>query len=206
MSTKIVAIALSCCMTMASEIAYASPRAVPLSQRLAQREDCMKYDRTVEPSIQTKAIELKKFGIKIQIPQNFRTILTSKGEVWILNPVDYELLTCSTSGGIGGRGMYYSFIRSIQNTENLSLRTVVLKQYGSNSSTESLQLSNLSGLLAEETPGRGVSSSSFFVKVPGIKNIVEIGAGCDCDVKPENIKAFLKTVSLLRRDSATDLK
>jgi hypothetical protein len=201
---RIIAIALSCCILSQSAIVFASPKqelqSVSMTQRklLAQKENCQKYDRKFEPSPENKIVELKRFGIKVQIPKNYRTLLSSKGEVWILNSVDYDLLACFARGGRGGgRGMYYSFIKSHPN-KGVDLKSLVRSLYGANSSIEPYSLSGLTGLLVEESPlSRGLISSSFFIQIPGIQNIVEIGAGCDCDVKAENIKGFLTLVSLL---------
>jgi hypothetical protein len=201
---RIVVVTLSCCLATVSTIAHASSKQgpqginMPISKSPAKTENCAKYDRKVETSLENKTVELKKFGVKIQIPKNHRTLLSNKGEVWILNPVDYDLLACFARGGKGGgRGMYYSFVKSHPN-RGVDLKSFVRGLYGANSSIEPYSLSGLTGLLVEESPlHRGLISSSFFIQIPGIQNIVEIGAGCDCDVKAKNIKGFLTSVSLL---------
>jgi hypothetical protein len=201
---RIIMVALSCLTTVLTSVS-ASPAQnlqgtnMPITRLLVQKENCQKYDRKFEPSPENKTVELKRFGIKVQVPKNYRTLLSSKGEVWILNSVDYDLLACFARGGKGGgRGMYYSFFRSHANKGNLSLQEFVRKQYGANASIQPYLFSGFKGLLAEESPlDRGLVSSSYFLQIPGIENIIEISAGCDCDIKADNIKSFLKLVNLL---------
>jgi hypothetical protein len=183
-------------MTMASAMAYASPRAMPQSQRLAQKENCLKYDRVVKPSPQKRIVVLKQFGIKIQIPKNYKTMLRRNGDVSILNPVDYDLVACSARGGFGGRGLYQSIIGGIPNPKNLPLSSLARSQYQFNASVEMYTFSGLEGVLVD-VPSPSFRGSAFFVKIPGIRNVVQIGAGCDCDINPEDIKKLLQTISLL---------
>jgi hypothetical protein len=150
---RICAIALGFCISSQSAIVSASPKqelqGVSMNQRklLAQKENCQKYDRKFEPSPENKIVELKRFGIKVQVPKNYRTLLSSKGEVWILNSVDHDLLACFARGGKGGgRGIYYSFFRSHANKGNLSLQEFVRKQYGANASIQPHLFSGLEGL------------------------------------------------------------
>ncbi|HEY9827540.1 MAG TPA: hypothetical protein V6D19_19045 [Stenomitos sp.] len=166
-------------------------------QLLSQQENCLAYDRAVEPNAQKRTVQLKQFGIKIGIPDNFRTLLRNNGEVWILNPVDYDLIACTARGGRGGRGLYYQFVKRIPNSKHLSLKTFALNQYGVNTSIQPYKFYHLNGILAESSLGRGTISSSFFLKIPPTEHIVEISAGCDCDVKAKDIIGFLETISLL---------
>lgn len=203
---RIFSIVLSCCMILESAIARADPHRELLasvreaslnsSKRLAQRENCLKYDRTVNPSTQTRTVALKQFGIKIQIPENYKTLLRNDGSVMILNPVDYDLIACTTRGGYGGRGFYHSFVKSIPNPKNLPLESFARSQYKSDSFIELYKSSDLQRVLVD-IPSPAFRSSAFFVKIPGLQNIVQIGAGCDCDISPADVKRFLQTVSLL---------
>lgn len=166
------------------------------SQILSQQENCLAYDHAVAPSVKKRTVKLKQFGLKVDIPDNFRTLLRNNGEVWILNPVDYDLITCSARGGRGGRGLYYQFVKRIPNPKNLSLKAFVLNKYKANASIRPYKFSHLNGLLVE-SPGQAFGSSSFFLKTPTIENIIEISAGCDCDIKAKDVIIFLKTISLL---------
>jgi hypothetical protein len=92
--------------------------------------------------------------------------------------------------------LYYDFIKSIPNPNLLSLKTLIINTYGSEQSIRPYQISGLNGLLTE-FPEEAWNSAAFFVEIPGIENIVEISARCDCDVTAKEIINFLETVSLL---------
>ncbi|WP_299486228.1 hypothetical protein [Acaryochloris sp. IP29b_bin.137] len=171
---------------------------------LAQRENCLDYDRDFKPSPQTRIIDLKQFGVQVKISKNLRTMLRNNGEVWILTPVDYDLIACTARGGIGGRGLYYRYIRRIPNPLNLPLNKWVAQRerakkkrmgYGYQSSIEPYQFSGLNGLLVESRSR--LNSSTYFVKIPRINDVVEIGVGCDCDIESKEVYNFLKRVSLM---------
>lgn len=178
-----------------------TPTASPL---LAQREDCFdKYDRKFTPSSTTRTVDLKQFGIQVKIPNNFRTMLRNDGEVWIVNPVDYDLIACSVRGGIGGRGLYHPYIRRRPNPSGLPVHQWVSQrerlkkiQRGKfyRSSVQPYQVSGLDGVLVES--GSRLVQPSYFMAVPGMRDVVEIGVGCDCDVRNKELVEFLKNVSL----------
>lgn len=170
---------------------------------LAQREDCFKYERKFTPSSQTRTVDLKQFGIQVKIPDNFRTMLRNDGEVTILNPVDYDLIACSVRGGRGGRGLYYRYIRRRPNPSGLPVHRWVSQreqlkkiQRGKfyQSSVQPYQVSGLDGVLVES--GSRLVQPSYFMAVPGKSDVVEIGVGCDCDVRNKELVEFLKNVSL----------
>jgi hypothetical protein len=188
--------------TTASELAYASKVSYELNKStestkfISQKEDCSTYDRIVKPSTNKRSVNLKQFGIKVNIPENYRTLLRSDGEVTILSAVDYDIIACFARGGAGGgRGFYSERVRKITRPVQSSLRSFVIGEYGSKSIVQSLQLDSTSGLLVEH--GEGARLYSLFVEIPGIEGIVEIGNNCDCDTQPEDLINFLKNVSLL---------
>lgn len=178
------------------------PRSVTF---LAQRENCLDYDRDFEPSPQKRTVELKQFGIQVQIPKNFRTMLRNDGEVSILSPVDYDLIACSARGGRGaGRGLYYRYIRRLPNPFNLPLHNWVSQRERRKkiemgdwyqNSMKPYQFFGLDGVLVES--GFRLKRPSYFVEIPGIDDVVEIGVGCDCDVEDKDIFEFLKNIKLL---------
>jgi hypothetical protein len=161
----------------------------------SRKENCLALNRTVKPSPQKRTVQLSQFGIKIDIPSNYRTLLRNN-EVLILHPVDYDLIACNARGGEGGRGFYYQFVRSIPNPKRLSLRALVLEKYAANASIRPYNLANLNGLLVE-SPGQGFEASSLFAQIPSTGNIIEIGVGCDCDIKAKDVIDFVKVISLL---------
>lgn len=169
---------------------------------VAQREYCLDYYRVVEPSANQRSVELSQFGITVQIPENYRTLLRNNGEVWILNPADYDLIACTARGGWGGQGLYAPTIRSIPNPNGLSLNALATSSLGtplqgySEYSSQPYSFSGLMGLLVQSSSGRG-GGAAFFVQVPGIQDVLEISAVCDCKITGEDITSFLDSVSLL---------
>lgn len=75
----------------------------------------------VEPSESKRIVELSQFGIVVQIPENYRTLLRNSGDVWVLSPVDYDMITCWVRGG---RGLYASTVRGVSHPNNLSLNAL----------------------------------------------------------------------------------
>lgn len=131
-------------------------------------------------------------------------MLRNNGEVWILNPVDYDLIACTARGGFGGRGLYHPYIRRIPNPNNLPLRRLVIQRERAKkfkvgkwyrSSMKPYQFSGLDGVLVES----GVRSlrPSYFMKIPKIGQVVEIGIGCDCEFDNTQIFEVLKNITLL---------
>lgn len=168
------------------------------SLSIGQKENCLDYDRDVQPSSNQRSVELSQFGILVEIPENYRTLLRNNGEVWILNPVDYDMIICTLRGGAGGRGLYAPTIRSMPNPNNLSLDALAVNSWGATSLSQPYALSGLTGLLVQSGDNhQGLAYAAFFVKVPGIQDVVEISATCDCDVTADNITRFLDSVSLL---------
>ncbi|MEM8615290.1 MAG: hypothetical protein AAGF93_25020, partial [Cyanobacteria bacterium P01_H01_bin.105] len=136
--------------------------------------------------------------ILVEIPENYRTLLRNSGEVWILNPVDYDIIICALRGGVGGRGLYAPRIKSIPNPNNLSLDALAINSWGAASLRQPHALSELTGLLVQSGSNhQGLGYAAFLVQIPGVKDVVEISATCDCDITADDITSFLNTVSLL---------
>lgn len=202
---RTVSIIISCGILLQSTIVSAashqelveSSRKTSLtsSKRLAQTENCLKYDRTVKPSPQTRTIALKQFGLKIQIPENYKTLLRNDGSVMILNPADYDLIACTARGGFGGRGVDSTIvIESLPNSKKLPLISLAHRKYGTGSLIESYKLSGRDGLLVQSPEG---IRATYFIKIPGIDNIVQISEACACRVNSKDIKNILQLVKLL---------
>lgn len=62
------------------------------------------------------------------------------------------------------------------------------------SSVQPYQVSGLDGVLVESDSR--LVQPSYFMAVPGMSAVVEIGVGCDCDVRNKELVEFLKNVSL----------
>ncbi|MEO1095786.1 MAG: hypothetical protein AAFX01_12900 [Cyanobacteria bacterium J06638_28] len=165
---------------------------------VSQRENCLDYDRDVQPSSNQRMVELSQLGISVQIPENYRALLRNSGEVWILNPVDYDIILCTLRGGAGGRGLYAPTIKSISNPSNLSLNDLAINSWGSASLRQPYDFSGLTGLLVQSGDNhQGLAYAAFFVQIPGVQDVVEISATCDCDITADDITSFLNTVNLL---------
>jgi hypothetical protein len=171
--------------------AFAQNGAILISSR---PENCVASYRQVKPSSTKRTVVFSQFGIKMQIPENYRTLRRKDGDVWIVNPSDYDLIACVARGGQGGQGLYYGFIRNVPNVNRSTLRKYILSRYGDVSTVRPYSFSGLTGSLVQTQSEGG---AAFFVEIPGIQGIVEIGASCDCTVTAEDIREILKNTSLL---------
>jgi hypothetical protein len=165
---------------------------------VAQRENCHVNNRVVNPSTQKKTIDLKQFGIQVMIPENYRTVLKNNGTVLILNPADYDLIVCVARGGFGGRGFYSTFIKTVPNPNRLELRKLINTIYIQEKSVNPYSISGIQGFIVDFR-SRGGGGASYFVGIPGISEVLEIGASCDCEVTSKDLIPFLNSVDLIKK-------
>jgi hypothetical protein len=158
---------------------------------IAQRK-CGNTDE-VQASTTSRTVELKKFGIKIKIPSNYRTMLRNDGSVMILDPGSYEAVRCAAP-----RGLYYFSIKLLPNPKKLSLLQLAKISYP-NITDETANLHNYSfnntqALIIDSQGGYGAYG---IFNVPG-KGVIEMSAACDCEVDKTDIIKYLQTTVLIK--------
>ncbi|MTJ14948.1 hypothetical protein FJR11_20680 [Anabaena sp. UHCC 0187] len=156
------------------------------------KQKCGNTDE-VQASTTTRTIEFKKFGIKIKIPSNYRTMLRNDGSVMILDPGSYEAVRCAAP-----RGLYYFSIKLLPNPKKLSLLELA-KGSSKQITNEPTNIHNYSlkdtqALIIDAKSGYGAYG---IFNVPG-KGVVEMSANCDCEVDKTDIIKYLKDTELLK--------
>jgi hypothetical protein len=147
----------------------------------------------VKPSKTTKTVNFKKFGIKIKIPSNYKTMARQDGSLSILDPGSFEAVRCKAPHGL------YSFnLKLLPNPNNLSLAKLARSSYssynGGSMKTYNYNRQKMQALLVDFE--EGYSAYGIF-KVPGIKGVVEMNASCDCEVNKQDIISYLKVTELI---------
>ncbi|HLP87680.1 MAG TPA: hypothetical protein VK184_03605 [Nostocaceae cyanobacterium] len=146
----------------------------------------------VAPSKTTKTLELRKFGIKIKIPTNYRSMLLNDGSVAILDPGSFEAMRCAAP-----HGFYGFYIQLLPNPNNLSLAELARTKYSSaESGTMKVQNYNFNNTKALLIDFEGGYSSYGIFNVPG-KGVIEMSAGCDCPVDRNDIISYLKDAKFI---------
>lgn len=157
---------------------------------LAQQELCRETGRNA-PAKTSRTLELPQFGIDIDIPENYRAMSLKDGSVGILDPDQFEILSCTARGGkvLGAHGWYLFSIRQIENSKKADLIDVV-KQSEQSQYTKY----NLDGTMAIITSD-GNSASAWFIP-PDTQKIVIMTVSCDCRIGPEDIVKELNKTRL----------
>ncbi len=147
----------------------------------------------VEASKTTRTLELKKFGIKVKIPSNYRTMLRNDGSIRILDPSAFEATKCAAPHGI-----YFFDIKLVPNSKKLSLlelaKSSYTKQEGANMKLHNYNINNIEAVLIDSEGGYGAYG---IFKAPGVNGVVEMSAGCDCEVDKTDIIRYLEVTELL---------
>ena len=81
-------------LVFGSAIAFSLPLNTPIA---SAQSFCPETDN-LSPSKTLRTAEFKQFGIRVQIPANFRTLLRNDGSVSILAPGDFNLIQCLAKG------------------------------------------------------------------------------------------------------------
>jgi hypothetical protein len=147
----------------------------------------------VQASKTSRTVELKKFGIKIKIPSNYRTILRNDGSVMIVDPDSYEAIKCAAP-----RGLYYFSIKRLPNPKKLSLLELA-KGSSKQITNEPTNIHNYSfnntQALIIDAQGGYVAYGIFNVSGKGV---IEMSATCDCEVDKTDIIKYLEVTELIK--------
>lgn len=147
----------------------------------------------VEAIKATRTVEFKKFGIRIKIPSNFRTILRNDGSVTILDPGSFEAVRCKAPHGI-----YYFNIKLLPNPKKLSLVELAKTSYstalGAPIKLHNYKLKDTQALVIDS---QGAYGAYGIFNVPR-RGVVEMSAGCDCEVDKTDIIKYLEVTELIK--------
>jgi len=181
---------------------------IPSSSVVAQPgEDCFRYhDGHYEPaSTTTRTIELSDLGIRVQIPENYRSMSMEDGSVRIVHPDDFAWLECVARGGFGGGGYYYESISRVEREPGMTLLQQARFQVGSRRQQDGslfptgiiqgrYQRSGLDGYIVRSETGLGVA---FLGTVNDSRELIRISPSCDCEVILEDLADLLSRISAI---------
>ena len=164
-----------------------------LHERSVWAQSCNTSTPYESASSTLRSVELPDFGIKVDIPSNYRTMKRQDDSVLILNPKDYEFLQCMASprgSQRDARGLYSEQIQLI--TREAAAQTL------QNLSTESEFLEYKQGKLSGYLITTSRRSSTMFVgSVSGSEKFLLISVGCDCEVNVQDLSNLLGRISIL---------
>lgn len=171
---------------------------LPLKAQNKQKTECRNLDALAEEetSQTTRTIKLDKFGIKIEIPSNYKTMLRNDGSVSILHPYTFEVIRCKYAQGI-----YDFYIQLLDNPKNLSLEQLARSSKASGYGVINTHKYNKNGIKAvvvDFTGGSGSYAYALF-NVPGIDKVVSMSASCDCDVDKAGIVFYLDKTEYINK-------
>ena len=155
-----------------------------------------------EPSKTTKTIKLEKFGIKIKIPSNYRTMLLNDGSVNIVDPYTFHALRCKAQHGV------YTFnIDLLDNPKNLSLEQLARFKYSMyNDGLFNIYNYSENGIIGKVVEFKNGGSSAYALfNVPGVDKVVEMSAGCDCTVDRRDVIKYLKVTQPINKSTSSSL-
>jgi len=161
---------------------------------IAQEELCRDIGE-VAPSETLRTLEIPRFGINIDIPENYRTLALNNGSVQILDPGSFELVSCLARGGETpfARGMSSFTIHLDNNPRNLSLLRLAQQDGLYDGNSYRYNLSGTEVVIAES--GGGYSVGAWFTP-PRIDGVVVMEVSCDCEVDRNDIVFELDRIRL----------
>lgn len=203
-TTFIKKILLVCHVTTLSTASFVSLMSVPVkAQQICDSSNSASYG--ARPSETRRTVELPSIGIAIAIPENYRTMQLQDGAVQIVHPSTFDMIQCTAGGGRGGHGFYYERINSVEDDLTMDLREQAtwLGGYSERSdgsrvptATEVIpyEKDGLSGYIVASSFGYG---ASFLGIIPGQDSLLEVSAGCDCQVGVDAIEELLPYITLM---------
>lgn len=152
---------------------------------IAQQELCRDIGE-VAPSQTLRTLELPQFGINIDIPENYRALAQNDGSVQILDPGNFELVSCVARGGEAPfeRGMSRLTIRPVNNPRNLPLLTLSQQEEIYDGSYYRYNLDGTQAIITESSAGYSVGA--WFVS-PTIDEVILVEISCDCELSRDDI-------------------
>jgi hypothetical protein len=168
---------------------------------LAQKELC-RFVKEEQKSAVDRPIVLNQFGLKVNIPSNYRAVLLNNGRVEIVTPGTFDFLTCLRNGGVSPREVTYGYynIRLIPNPKSESVLTLArrsLPQSKTKYFTYTLQGTPV--VILETVSGEIVGA---YFNVQGIDGIVEISAHCNCQLTAQDVTLVLDQTFLLQTSNS----
>lgn len=156
----------------------------------------------------TRNLELDTFGIELTIPSNFRAMRLNNGNVKIVDPGTYELLSCIARGGEAlGRGYAYTLVRTVENPNNLELRQLVEQKSRDHEKISPYTFDGKQGYLVEyrnqEAVGIPDAHAEFWLNINDVPGAVVISKSCDCSGMSESLVSLLERSSLLSSSQAS---
>jgi hypothetical protein len=163
-------------------------------------------DGNYEPASETsRTVDLPDFHISVSIPENYRVMARENGSVEILHPDDYEWLQCLANGGVGAHGYYSESISQVAPDPSMSLREQATWTAGYSTNADGsrtpgatqvfpYRVNGIEGYIATSMSGYSVT---FLGTVPGSDQLLEVTAGCDCDVDIEAVVNLLLNITPL---------
>lgn len=165
----------------------------------AQELDCFSRKEINEKASSIlRTVRLEKFGIQVDIPENYRAILLQDGTVQILDP-DYVNSKCFyLQTGIGG-GMYSQNIRLIKANHSLTPRqqAILASGYNQNDELEPKIIEYNQGSLSGYIVISDFGSIGFIGSIINKKQVLNISIDCDCPVELDELKTLLSRIQPL---------
>lgn len=165
---------------------------------IAQPEEYCDDPGSIPAAETTKNVELEQFGIELTIPSNYRAMLLNNGNVKIVDPGTYELLSCIAKGGKAlGRGYAQTLVRTVENPNNLELRQLVERNSKDSQEISPYTFDSKQGYLVVQSPtdrpvGIPDSHAAFWVDVNNVPSAVVISKSCDCSGMRESLVSLLE--------------
>ncbi|MDB9525546.1 hypothetical protein PN498_06070 [Oscillatoria sp. CS-180] len=166
--------------------------AIAFSPVRAQSQELCEPDGNYEsPSETLRTVELPELGVSVSIPENYRTMKLQNGAVQILHPDDFEWIQCVANGGRGGGGYYFEMIQKVMPDPTLNLQEQASRMMGSDIQIMAYQQNGLEGYIVNSVYGYNVA---FLGTIPGYQHLIEVSAGCDCEIEVEAVTDLLSEV------------
>ncbi len=177
--------------------------------RIAQKQTVDCGFAYVDPANTRKTIQLKQFGINIDIPSNYRAMLHNDGKVEILDPGSFKMLQCiASNSNTTGQGYPSDSFKLVPNSQNLSPKQIVakrVKQLNSEYGTPSITTHNWNNVEVTilEVTNAPVDYAIAWYKLPNVDGVVEIDAGgVDYSTNREVIVQLLETIRAIKSPAA----
>ena len=203
-TTLIKKISLVCQVATLFTVSFVALISVPVeAQQICDSSNSDSYGE--RPSEARRTVELPSVGVAVTIPENYRTMQLQDGSIQILHPSTFDMIQCTARGGRGGHGFYYERINSVEDDLTMDLREQATWLGGYSESSDGSRVptatqvipyekNGLSGYIVASSFGYG---ASFLGTIPGQDLLLEVSAGCDCQVGIDAIAELLPYITLM---------